>query len=159
MSWLEVMGKSKLVGALLLVVVLATGLGACENLSQGPISVKRSGSHMLIAVCSAVHVVAVRATSDKTSTHGDSFAFLRGKGSHFFQEGEIVSTGMPWVSLPMSIQRDPNMLGGHSAHIILSAQNADDGLSAAFDFSDSGLSTSKWQHTDGSLTDAPCTGS
>ena len=152
----ETRQSTRRIAALAVVIVLAISLAGCENFSQGPIAVRRDGSHLLIAVCADITAVRVYADFDDPKSGIKSMTFMEGVGSERFAVGDVVSTGHRWVSMPMSTLRDPSMRAGDSLEIVLTTQPQQDGVAGAFNFVGHGLSDKSWQHPDGTTTAAPC---
>jgi hypothetical protein len=142
--------------AALLVAVLAVALAGCENFGQGPISVKRDGEHLQIAVCTAVQVSGVYAEFDEPSAHRKDVAFLDGAGKAMTHKGQIFSTGATWTGLNLKSNEDPAMSAGSVLDIVLSTKPKDAGLAGTFNLGSAGLSSTRWTHPDGRTSTTAC---
>lgn len=141
------------------VAISATlGLSSCENLAQGPMSVRRDGSHMQIAVCTDITVVKVLGDFSNTRLGTEDKYFLNGSGVSALKAGDVVVTTDDWPGLRMSKNIDPDLSEGGSLLVYLQPVRAGDGFSGSFEFGPGGLSSKTWQHPDGAKTSKPCSG-
>jgi hypothetical protein len=155
----QVMRIRRAFAAGVMAIVAALTLSSCENnLAMGPLAVKRSGSHMLIAVCTDLEVAQVLASYKTSIWSNKSPYFLKGTGSSSLHFGDILSTAGSWGDLTLTTQRDPVMDGGASLEIQMTAPKYVKQVSAAFKFTGDGLSRTRWLHPDGTLTKKPCDG-
>ena len=77
-------------GFALALLVLALALSGCENFSQGPMAVKRDGTHLLIAMCATVTVAKIAGDYKNPTTDSGYTTFLAGSGSRTFSSGDVV---------------------------------------------------------------------
>jgi hypothetical protein len=150
---------SRRAAAVVLAAVVAVSLSGCfENFSRGPMAVKRDGAHMLVAICKDVSVVKVDGDFRGPGTHSKFVTFLRGAGSTDFSRGDTFSTGVALPSMNLSVFTDPDLGPGNELEITITGGSKEEGFSGAFQFKGSGLSSTSWQHPDGSTTSSPCSG-
>jgi hypothetical protein len=153
------MKTRRVVAAAMVAIFASVALSSCDNnLAMGPLAVKRSGSHMLIAVCADMEVSRVMAGYKTSIWSNKSPDFLEGTGSSSLHFGDILSTGDSWDNLKLRTQKDPDMGGGASIDILLIGPKHVDQISAAFKFNGDGLSRTRWLHPDGTSTKRPCDG-
>jgi hypothetical protein len=153
------MSIRRIVAAAMVAIRAAVTLSSCDNnLAMGPLAVKRSGSHLLIAVCADMEVAQVMAGYKTSIWSNKSPDFLEGTGSSSLHFGDILSTGNSWDNLNLRTQKDPDMGGGASIDILLISPKHAEQISAAFKFTGDGLSRTRWLHPDGRSTKKPCDG-
>jgi hypothetical protein len=147
---------SRVFAVALLATVVALALAGCENFSQGPMAVKRDGSHLLIAVCANVTVTKISGDYKNPYTDSAYTTFVEGSGSRSFKAGEVISTGERWSGMKLSTLNDPDVTAGNNLEVVLSTVPEADGFASAFKLTGSGLSDKTWQHPDGTTSVEPC---
>jgi hypothetical protein len=151
--------KMKLVRSVAAVAVLIAAsclLTSCDgNLATGPISIKRSGSEMLIAVCQGVDIRSVSGEFQNANRGVSNRTFLDLSGSARAGKGTIFSTGRDWADLTVKTLRTPDMSNGASMIITINPPDPH-GFSGAFTLGAGGLSSSEWMRPDGTLSKSAC---
>jgi RHS repeat-associated protein len=142
--------------AIALAICMTLALAGCENFARGPLAVKRSGSHLLIAICTSVEATSVFGEYRQPATSSKYTSFLDGKGRLNLQRGQTISTNLPLAGFKMRSEDDPEMGPGVEMDINVGTSPASDGVSGGFTFGTKGLTSSKWLHPDGSETVSSC---
>jgi hypothetical protein len=142
--------------ALALCVTLA--LAGCENFGNGPISIQRSGSHVVFAVCAEIDVISVSGEYSSTPQSKDFVTFIDEQGDSPLAFQATWNTGDGVPNLKPKVLMDPPVKPNTSIDVVLNASNPKDGFDGVFTVPPKGLSSTKWLHPDGTQTTAPCTG-
>jgi hypothetical protein len=146
---------SRVVAGVLVVSALVT-LTACENFAQGPISVKRSGQHLQIALCDGVNVTGVVGEYRDPGGGTAYSTFLDVAGGGQVPSGAIWSTNSKWSGFTIKRSVDPKMGAGVQMDVLVHTSPQSDNVWGGFTFGSNGLSSSKWLHPDGTESTLPC---
>ena len=145
--------------ALALVGVLTLlGLSACDqNMSQGPVALKRTGEELVVAVCEDIGAKSVLIETWAGGNGTPTATVLDAAGAITFQTGSVFSTRASLEGLTV-IDRNPPAMDPRDnfAVQILSTSSSADDINATFTVGENGLSESLWLHPDGRETAEPC---
>ncbi len=141
-----------------LALCLSVALAGCENFGTDLMSIQRSGTHVVFAVCREIDVVSVYGDYSSTPQSKDFVTFIVEKGDSPLQSGATWNTGDGVPSLDRKVLKDPPVKGNTGIDVVLNASNSKDGFESVFTVPSTGLSSTKWLHPDGTQTNAPCAG-
>jgi hypothetical protein len=131
-------------------------LAGCENFARGPLSVRRSGEHLQIAVCDNDVVTKVTGTYRDPSDGTTYTSFVNAIGSVEVRSGDVWVSSKQLAGFRTALSLDPGMGPGRQVDIVVSTNPPENGFEGAFTFGPKGLSSTKWLHPDGSETKSPC---
>jgi len=137
---------------------MVLALTACDrNMSQGPLSLKREGEDLVVAVCEDVEAKSVLVETWASGNGTPTSTVLDASGEATLLSGSAFSTRASVAGLVVVDQNAPAMNPGDNFAVqILSTKAGARDINATFTVGDDGLSEDLWLHPDGRETVDAC---
>jgi len=138
-------------------IAVISGLTACDqNMSQGPVAIKRDGSELYVAVCENIEAKSVLVETWARGNGTPTTTVLDATGVADLQNGSVFPVSESVEGLTALDRNPPAIRAGDNFAIpILSNGSQGDDINATFTVGDSGLSESLWLQPDGRETAEP----
>ena len=143
-----------------LVFAACLSLAACDSVNnfQGPVSIKRDGGDLLVAVCTDVVITDLLVDERNVQENLQWRTFWRASGRAAISEGQVLSTAGTIPEMEATILNSPRLQPGDGIGILLRSDDPEgqQNVSGSFQIGEEGLSQTQWQHPDGNLKNEPC---
>ena len=139
------------------ILMIASTLAGCESLAavDDPIAVRRSDGELQVTVCTAVTLTSLLVEARAAGVVSQSQKAWVAEGHSAIAAGEVLSSGSPPTGLEASAWGEPDLTPSSELTIALVGDN-DETLEASFTVPLSGLPTSDWLQSDGTITESAC---
>lgn len=133
-------------------------LNGCENVAanMGDISIRRSGTDLLVGVCGSLAATSVTVETRDMVPWGFQGNVLAATGSAEFESGGTFSVRDGIPGMDTSESRDIDFSPIDEVLVHLGTADPDSGMWGFFAIDHKGVPEDAWLHSDGRTTPAPC---
>jgi hypothetical protein len=142
-------------------MTLATCLTGCDNNTYAsPVSLRRVGDTVEVAVCRDIDAQSVRITqsfSQKGQPYGSEKPFFVASGAATFHRGDVIVAGAPIEGMRIESSEDPALHSDDILQIYIGAQSVDPDMHSLFGpLDEEPVTSSAWTWIDGETSTDAC---